>query len=415
MPRIENCKLRRVVVTGMAGLSPIGCDWETVSANLRKGYTGIRHFDEWREFEGLNSFLGAPVVDFEVPAHYPRKMRRSMGRVSLLAVKATELALEDAGLVDDPILTSGRTGVSHGSSVGAKQSIREFGQMLESRSTGSIHANTYIKMMPHTTATAISLFFGLTGRLIPSSSACTSGSLSIGMAYEMIKFGLQDVMIAGGSEELSVGDVIAFDALYATSTRNDEPDQTPRPFDVNRDGLVVGEGAGTLVLEDLDRALARGAEIHAEVVGFGTNSDGKHPTQPTMETMAEAMRLALVDADLPRDKIDYVNAHGTATDIGDVAESQATEFALGKGVPISSLKSYIGHTLGACGSLEAWMTLRMTKEGWVAPTINLTHVDERCGDLDYVMAGPRELQCDHIMSNNFAFGGVNTSLIFSIN
>ena len=414
MSRMENRKLRRVAVTGMAGLSPIGCDWETVSANLRQGHTGIRHIDEWQEFAGLNCFLGAPILDFEVPAHYPRKMRRSMGRVSLLAVRATELALEDAGLLDDPILVSGRTGVSHGSSAGAAQSIYEFGQMLETKSTDPIHANTYIKMMPHTTATAIGLFFGLTGRLLPSSTACTSGSLSIGLAYEMIKFGLQDVVIAGGSEELSVGGVVAFDTLYATSTRNDVPDQTPKPFDKNRDGLVVGEGAGTLILEDMDRAIARGADIRAELVGFGTNSDGKHPTQPTMETMAEAMRLALVDADLPREKIDYVNAHGTATEIGDVTESQATEFALGKGVPISSLKSFIGHTLGGCGSLEAWMTLRMTKEGWVAPTINLTELDERCGDLDYIMGEPRQLQCEHVMTNNFAFGGVNTSLVFNI-
>ena len=398
----------------MAGLSPIGCDWETVSGNLRQGHTGIRRFDEWREYSGLNSFLGAPVVGFEVPSHYPRKMRRSMGRVSLLAVRATELALEDAGLLEDPVLTSGRTGVSHGSSTGSPQSIYEFAQMLNTKSTDSIGANTYIKMMPHTTAAAIGLFFGLKGRLIPSSTACTSGSLSIGLAYEMIKFGLQDVMIAGGSEELSIAEVAAFDTLYATSTLNDAPDETPKPFDAKRDGLVVGEGAATLILEDLERAQARGAEVLAEVIGFGTNSDGKHPTQPTMETMAEAMSLALKDADLKKEQIDYVNAHGTATVLGDVAESQATELTLGKGVPISSLKSYIGHTLGACGSLEAWMTLRMTREGWVAPTINLSLVDERCGDLDYIMDRPRKLECVHIMSNNFAFGGVNTSLIFSI-
>ncbi|MCZ6853534.1 MAG: beta-ketoacyl-ACP synthase [Gammaproteobacteria bacterium] len=405
---------RRVAVTGMAGLSPIGCDWETVSANLKQGHTGIRLFDEWREYSGLNSFLGAPVVGFEAPSNYPRKMRRMMGRVSLLAVRATELALDNAGLIDDPILTSGRTGVSHGSSTGSPPSVNAFSQMLETKSTDSIGANTYIKMMPHTTAAAIGLFFGLKGRLLPSSSACTSGSLSIGLSYEMIKFGLQDVMIAGGAEELSIAEVAAFDTLYATSTLNDTPDKTPKPFDSQRDGLVVGEGAATLILEDMERAQSRGAEILAEVIGFGTNSDGKHPTQPTMETMAEAMSLALADADLAPEKISYVNAHGTATDLGDIAESQATELTLGKGVPISSLKSYIGHTLGACGSLEAWMTLRMTKEGWVAPTINLTQVDERCGDLDYIMGAPRELQCNHVMSNNFAFGGVNTSLIFSI-
>jgi 3-oxoacyl-[acyl-carrier-protein] synthase II len=398
----------------MAGISPIGSDWETVSSNLRNLRTGIRHMEDWARFAGLNSHLGAPVVGFEVPSDYPRKMRRAMGRVSLLAVRASELALQDAGLIGDPVLGGGRTGVAHGSSAGSPESIAEFGQMLFSQSTDSIGANTYIRMMPHTTAAAVGLFFGLTGRLLPSSTACTSGSLSIGMAYEAIRFGLQDVMIAGGSEELSAAEVAAFDTLYATSTRNEAPDETPRPFDADRDGLVVGEGAGTLVLEAMDRARERGARILAEVVGFGTNSDGRHQTQPTMATMAQAMRLALEDADINPTQIGYVNAHGTATEIGDIAESQATALVLGSRVPISSLKSYLGHTLGACGSLEAWMTLRMISEGWVAPTVNLDNVDERCGAVDYVMGEPRELTAEYVMSNNFAFGGVNTSLIFRL-
>lgn len=405
-------KLRRVAVTGMAGLSPIGNDWPTVAENLKAGRTGIRAFEEWRAFSGLNCWLGAPV-DFQVPGHYPRKMRRAMGRVSLLGVRATELALEQAGLLGDAVLRSGRAGVSHGSSVGSPESILEFGRMLDAVSTDSIGANSYIKMMPHTTAAAIGMFFGLTGRLLPSSTACTSGSLSIGLAFEAIRYGLQDVMVAGGSEELNVADVAAFDTLYATSTLNDSPSLTPRPFDVTRDGLVVGEGAGTLVLEDLERAVDRGAPVLAEVVGFGTNSDGNHPTQPTMETMAQAMRLALADADLDAAAIGYVNAHGTATELGDIAESQATLAVLGV-KPISSLKSYIGHTLGACGTLEAWMSLQMLTEGWVAPTVNLKQVDERCGALDYVMDAPRAIDCAYLMTNNFAFGGVNTSIIFRL-
>ncbi len=397
----------------MAGLSPIGSNWATVSDNLKNGHTGIRVFDEWRKYSGLNSFLGAPVESFEVPSHYPRKMRRSMGRVSLLSVRATELALESAGLIGDPILTNGRTGVSHGSSVGSPESIIEFGQMIINLSTDSIGATSYIKMMPHTTAAALSMFFGLKGRLLPSSTACTSGSLSIGLGYEMIKYGIQDVMIVGGAEELTIAEVAAFDTLYATSTMNDTPELTPKPFDAARDGLVVGEGAGTLILEDMGRAQARDATVLAEVVGFGTNSDGRHPTQPTMETMAEAMSLALLDAELAPDQIGYVNAHGTATELGDIAETQATCKVLGK-VPISSLKSYMGHTLGACGALEAWMTLMMVNEGWIAPTINLNDIDQRCGALDYVMESPRQINYEHVMTNNFAFGGVNTSIIFRI-
>jgi len=220
------------------------------------------------------------------------------------------------------------------------------------------------------------------------------------------------VMVAGGADELCPSQATVFDTLFATSTRNDAPTTTPRPFDERRDGLVVGEGAGAMVLEELDHALARGASIHAEVVGFGTNTDGQHVTQPSQNTMTAAIRAALDDSGLPAEVIGYVNAHGTATDVGDVAESHATRDALGKSVPISSLKSYMGHTLGACGSLEAWMTLEMMKQGWFAPTLNLEVVDGRCAELDYLQDGGRQIDLEYVMSNNFAFGGVNTSLIF---
>jgi len=185
-------------------------------------------------------------------------------------------------------------------------------------------------------------------------------------------------MLAGGAEELSGPAVAVFDTLYATSTRNDEAHLTPRPFDAARDGLVVGEGAATLVLEEYEHARARGARIHAELVGFGCNSDGAHMTQPSAPTMARAMQLALDDAHLQRDAIAYVNAHGTATDRGDVAESAATAQIFGERMPISSLKSYVGHTLGACGALEAWWTIEMMNRNWFAPTLNLTQVDPAC-------------------------------------
>jgi 3-oxoacyl-[acyl-carrier-protein] synthase II len=219
-------------------------------------------------------------------------------------------------------------------------------------------------------------------------------------------------MVAGGADELCPSQATVFDTLFATSTRNDAPLTTPRPFDESRDGLVVGEGAAALVLEDLEHAQARGASIHAEVVGFGTNTDGQHVTQPSKETMTTAIRLAIEDADLPGEAVGYVNAHGTATDVGDIAESHATEAALGRPVPIASLKSYMGHTLGACGSLEAWMTIEMLKRDWFAPTINLQKVDARCAALDYIMGEGRTLEAEYVMSNNFAFGGVNTSLVF---
>ena len=368
---------------------------------------------EWQDVRGMHCLLGAPA-DFEAPKAWPRKVRRGLGRVSAMAVRATELALENAGLLDDAILRSGRVGVVYGSSSGSTDSLRAAGEFMSTRSTSSLPANTYIKMMPHTTAAAIGMFFGLTGRLLASSTACTSGSLAIGMAYEAIRHGYQDAMIAGGADELDIPAVAVFDILYATSTRNEEPECTPRPFDKDRDGLVVGEGAGTFVLEALGLAKARGAPILAELVGFGTNSDGKHPTQPSRETMGKAMRLALADARSTPSKIGYINAHGTATEIGDIAESHATHDVFGNSVPISSLKSYLGHTLGACGSLEAWMSLEMLREHWVAPTVNLDIVDERCAPLDYVKARPRTARVEHFMTNNFAFGGVNTSLVFRL-
>lgn len=404
---------RRVVVTGGAGICPLGSDWAEVSTNLKACRNQIRRMD-WDKYTELNTRLGAPVEDFTLPDHYTRKRTRSMGRNAKFAVRATELALEDAGLLNDPAVKSGRMGISYGSSTGSTDACADFVQMLNQFSMRGLNATTYLRMMSHTAAVNIGVFFGITGRVIPTSSACTSGSQGVGYAYEAIKYGMQDLMVAGGSEELCPTEAAVFDLLYATSTRNDDPASSPRPFDRDRDGLVIGEGACTLVLEELEHARARGARIQAEIIGFGTNSDGAHVTRPHPRTMAEAMRSALVDADLPGSEIGYVCAHGTATDSGDVAESQATREVLGYPVPISSLKSYIGHTLGACGSLEAWMNIHMMREGWFAPTVNLDNVDERCADLDYIREQPRTMQTDIAMSNNFAFGGINTSLIFKL-
>lgn len=411
---------KRVVVTGFGAISPLGHDWPTALAALRAERNKVAVMAGWEDYEGLNTQLGVPAQPFELPAHYNRKTMRSMGRVAVMATRASELALIDAGLLGqgadamkaDPLLHSGRIGVSYGSSAGTPAAVGDFGRMITEKTTEGITANTYIKMMSHTAAVNIGVFFGLTGRVITTSSACTSGSQGIGYAYEAIQSGRQVAMLAGGAEELDATEAAVFDTLFATSTKNDRPDHTPSPFDAARDGLVLGEGACTLVLEELEHAKARGATIHAELIGYGTNSDGSHVTHPKSETMAQAMRLALEDADIPASAIGYVNAHGTATEQGDMAESAATLAVLGGHVPISSLKSYIGHTLGACGALEAWLSIEMMREGWFAPTINLTQVDPRCAPLDYITQGGRELQTDIVMSNNFAFGGINTSLIF---
>jgi 3-oxoacyl-[acyl-carrier-protein] synthase II len=379
--------MHRVVITGAGAYSPVGSSWDEVEATLRAGKNRIQPMEAWDKYDGLNTRLGGPVTNFEIPEHYTRKKIRSMGRVSLMATSASENALLDAGLLGDPVLTSGSVGVAYGSSSGSTDAISDFGNMLLNTTLDGITATTYIRMMGHTTAVNIGVFFGLTGRIINSSVACASGSQGIGYAFEAIR---DD----------------------ATSTRNDAPTMTPQPFDADRDGLVIGEGACTLILERRDRALARGAKIYAEVLGYATNSDGAHVTQPTSVTMQRVMEMALEDADLDADAIGYVCAHGTATDRGDIAESQATHGVFGDDMPISALKSYTGHTLGACGALESWVAIEMMNHGWFMPTINLNKVDERCASLDYITGAGRELDVEYVMNNNFAFGGINTSLIF---
>jgi 3-oxoacyl-[acyl-carrier-protein] synthase II len=405
--------MRRVVVTGMSGITSLGHTWEEIERNLRTGASGVQRMPEWERYSDLLTRLAAPVVNFTLPPHYTRKTIRTMGRIAQMAVRASEVALEDAGLKDDPFLKTGRVGVAYGSSTGSTDAIQDFGNMLISGNSGNINATTYIRMMGHTAAVNIGVHFGLQGRVIPTSSACTSGSQGIGYAYEAIRFGLQDAMVAGGAEELCVSEAAVFDTLYATSTRNDQPKTTPAPFDKSRDGLVIGEGASTLVLEEREHALARGAHIYAEILGFASNSDGDHVTHPNTVTMERVMRMALEAAEVPADAVKYVNAHGTATEHGDIAESQATFRIFGQKTPVSSLKGHFGHTLGACGALESWATIQMMHGGWFAPTRNLNAVDERCGDLDYLQGDGRKLDIGIAMNNNFAFGGINTSLIFA--
>ncbi len=404
--------MKRVVITGMAGLSPIGLDWASIADNLKTMKTGIQRIDDWDKYSGLNTRLGGAINNFERPSHYSRKSTRSMGRIALMATRSAELALEDANLLDDDSIKDGRMGVSFGSSAGSPTAVADFGNMLLNHNTDGLNASSYIKMMAHTAPVNIAVFFGLKGRIHTTSSACTSGSQGIGYAYEAIQFGKQSMMVAGGAEELCATEAAVFDTLYATSTKNDQPELTPSPFDENRDGLVIGEGAGTLILEELSSAQARGAKIYAELVGFGTNADGAHITQPHFETMQIAMQSALDSAGLSPQDIGYISAHGTATDRGDIAESIATHNIFGNNTPISSFKSFTGHTLGACGALEALVAINMMNEGWAHATANLNTIDSRCADLDYICSSAREINTEYVMSNNFAFGGINTSLIF---
>lgn len=404
--------MHRVVVTGMSAITALGDNWQDFSKNLKKGENAVQRYELWNDYEELNTRLAAPITDFKKPKHYSRKQCRSMGRVSIMATSATEKALAQANLLDSELLTSGDLGIAYGSSTGSTAPFIDFANLLSEKNMRGITSTSYLKMMAHTTAVNVGVFFGIKGRVYTTSSACTSGSQALGYAYEAIKYGKQTAMVAGGAEELCVTIAAVFDTLFATSTQNDSPKNSPKPYDASRDGLVIGEGACSFILESYESAKARGATILAELVGYGTNSDGQHVTQPSADTMQIAMKMAVKDAGIEPSNIGYVNGHGTATEKGDIAETQATEQALGKGTAISSLKSYLGHTLGACGSIEAWASINMMNDNWFAPTCNLTEVDPQCGDLGYIQGDGLNKETDFVMSNNFAFGGINTSLIF---
>ena len=404
--------MKRVVVTGMGCISALGNSWPSFSKHLKSGRNAICYMQDWEQYQGLLTRLGAPINDFKKPDHYSRKAVRSMGRVALMSVRASELALEDAGLTGAAVLGSGRTGIAYGSSAGSPNAIADFGDMLLRKRTDSLNSTSYVRMMSHTAAVNIGVYFSIKGRIYTTSSACTSSSQGIGYGYEAIRAGIQTVMLCGGGDELCPTEAAVFDTLYATSTRNNTPTLSPRPFDKDRDGLVIGEGACTLVLEELQHAKARGAHIYTEVLGYATNSDGTHVTQPDTDSICQVLELALDNAGVTAGDIDYISAHGTATDRGDLAESQATYKVLGDQIPFSALKSYTGHTLGACGSIEAYATINMMNDGWFHPTINLGEVAPECAPIDYITGSGRELDCEIVMSNNFAFGGINTALIF---
>jgi 3-oxoacyl-[acyl-carrier-protein] synthase II len=403
--------MRRVVITGMGVDSPIGVGLPANVASLRAMQGGIRPMPEWGKIPDLHTRIGGPVRGIDLFAHYPRRKRRTMGLVGLLAMHAADEAIAQAGLTE-AILGNKRCGVAYGSTTGSSHALEDFcGPLFTQHTMRGLDSSSYLKFMTHTCAANLASTYGIRGRVIPAISACTSGSQSIGYAYEAIRGGAQDVMIAGGAEELHYATAVTFDLLMATSVRyNEQPELSPRPFDTRRDGLVIGEGAGTIVLEELEHALARGARPLAELVGFGTNCDGLHITAPSEEGMRGAMELALESAKLRAADVDYVNMHGTATEVGDIAESNATFALFGRPIPASTQKSYTGHTLGACGAIELIFSVAMMREGFLAANRNLDELDPRCGKLGYVRE-TTEARPRVVMTNNFAFGGVNTSIV----
>jgi 3-oxoacyl-[acyl-carrier-protein] synthase II len=399
----------------MSVFSPLGLDLAKTLALIKKGQCAVKVVPEWDEYKGLRTRLAARLPEFDFPENYTLKATRCMGRAARLATYTSELALRQANLLDDsfqlhPSVQDGSCGIAYGSGISSTDALENVCNFLYNKATRGINGTTYLRMMSHTSPANIGIFFGINGRVIPTSSACTSGSLAIGYAYETIREGKQKLMIAGGSEEFSPAIAAIFDVLFACSLKKEN---SPRPFDKDRDGMVVGEGACTFILEDMDHALARGANIIAEIIGFGTNSDGCHVTSPNLETVRKCMSDAMKDAGISPSELAYINAHATGTIVGDIVESEATYDLFSNEVPVSSLKGHLAHLLGASGAVEAAATIGMLKQGWLAPTLHLEQVDERCKQLDYIQS-VRECSGNIAMSNTFAFGGVNTSLIFKL-
>ena len=402
----------RVAVTGMGLRSPLGHTPEALRDGLLAGRSGIRTMADWGGLEGLRTRVGAPCDGIDA-SEIPRKYSRTMGRVAVLSALSVRDAIADAGLPGD-VIASPSCGVAFGSTVGSTAAQEDFLRpILNEGSIRGILASTYLQFMSHTCAANIAMMFGCKGPVIASCTACTSGSQGVGIAYEQVRFGRVPICLGGGAEELHILHAGIFDIMRATSAGYSEtPDRTPRPFDRWRDGLVVGEGAACLVLEEYDHARRRGATIHAEIIGFGQGCNGTHPTNSDPDGICIAIGAALRDAELAPSDIDHINAHATGTDVGDAAEAVAVHRIFGAKVPVSALKGYLSHTLGASGAIESVASIMMMKYGFMAVSKNLDEPDPALPPLDHVLGSARQAPIKIAMNNNFAFGGINTSLIF---
>ncbi|NMP31417.1 beta-ketoacyl-ACP synthase II [Thalassotalea sp. M1531] len=407
--------MRRVVVTGLGMLSPLGNTPEKTFDALLAGQSGIGMIEHFDTTEYPTKFAGL-VKDFDAQDYMPKKEAKKMDLFIQYGVAAGVQALKDSGLeINDT--NASRVGVAVGSGIGGLGLIEENHEKMLKTSPRKLSPffvpSTIINMI----SGHLSIMFGMKGPNISIVTACTSGVHNIGHAARMIAYGDADAMVAGGAEKASTHlGMGGFGAARALSTRNDEPQKASRPWDKDRDGFVLGDGAGVIVLEEYESAKARGAKIYAELVGFGMSGDAYHMTSPPPdgEGAAAAMQNAINDAGVDVSKIGYINAHGTSTPAGDIAETNAVKSIFGEyanQVLVGSTKSMTGHLLGAAGAVEAIFTIQALANGKVPPTINLDNPDEGC-DLDYIRDGARDVDLEYALCNSFGFGGTNGSLIF---
>jgi 3-oxoacyl-[acyl-carrier-protein] synthase II len=402
--------MKRVVITGMGAVSPLGVTAQEQAQALDEGRHGIRAMPEWAAYKGLRSLVAAPA-ELRNEKAIPRQNRRSMGRMSIFAAQAALEAAKSAG-VDLAALGGGRTGCVAGSTTGSAITLSQvFETMLPDHDFSQLQAMQFFQCLSHTVAINIAQYLGLQGVLLSTNAACASSLQAIGTAFDLIRSGRQEAMFCGGAEELHATVTGSFDMLMAASTRyNDRPEAASRPFDAARDGLVCGEGAGILFLEERERAQARGATILAEVLGFHTCSGGSHISESNRDSIAACMQGALADAHCAPSDVEYVNAHATATLQGDGEEVAAIRAVLGDQVAVSSLKGNLGHTLGASGAIELIATVEGLRRGRIYPTRNLESVAEECKGVRHVVAA-EATAARTFMKNSFAFGGINASLV----
>ncbi len=404
---------RRVVITAGSAITPIGHAKKDIVQSLEKGISGVKPLKP----DGLlSAYIHSGVfgtVDYPIEYDFKRSQRKTMGPVAYYACQVVKEVLEASGL-DQEFITSGRMGVAFGSTHGSptiQRNIYKNFFSLDAEQISGVNAVDYLKSMVHTTAVNITRMFGITGRVISSSTACTTGSQSVGFGYESVKFGMQDAMICGAADEYDTTTVAVFDNLLACSTAfNATPHLTPRPFDAKRDGLVVGEGGGALLLEEYEFAKKRGANIIGEIIGFSCNNNGGDMILPNADGIKATLRLGLENAKISPDDVDFISAHATGTKMGDVIEAQAIGSIYRDKPYVTGLKSYMGHTMGTCGVIEILLSLYMMEKGFIAPTLNLEEIDKRCAMIRHVTT-LRESPINIAAVQNFAFGGVNTCVI----
>jgi len=406
---------RRVVITGIGVVSPIGADIPTFWKNLTEGHSGISKFEAF-DASAYDCLIAGEVKGFDpVPWFKNPKDARRSDRFTQFAMAGAKLAVADAG-IDFENLDRDRIGVIVGSGIGGLQTIEHEAKKLFDRGPSKLSPFTIAMMISNMASGLISMEYGLCGPNMSIVTACATSNNSIGEAWRIIKFGDADAFIAGGTEAtISPIGVAGFSCMKALSTRNDEPEKASRPFDKDRDGFVMGEGAGVMILEELEHAKARGAHIYCELIGYGATADAYHMTapRPEGEGASRCMQIAMKHGKVAPADIDYINAHGTSTPIGDICETKAIKDAFGAHaykVPVSSTKSMTGHLLGAAGGIELAACALAIKNGVIPPTINLDNPDPEC-DLDYVPHTAREAKVKVALSNSFGFGGHNSSIV----